>query len=100
MITFPTEAQTPPSYASWTLNQNTAMNTKTILWMKGATVVALVAVLPSCVGSVDRVEDRVDRRENRYDRRVYSGPGDHLENRIDRREGVNDKLRGRRGLFY
>jgi hypothetical protein len=66
--------------------------------MKGAAVVALAAVLPSCVGSVDRVEDRVDRRENRYDRRVYTGPGDHLENRYDRREGLHDKARGRWGL--
>ena len=55
-------------------------------------------VLSSCVGTVDRVEDRYDRREDRYDRRVYTGPGDHLENRYDRRENVNDKFRGRRGL--
>ena len=52
------------------------------------------------VGTVDRVEDRYDRREDRYDRRVYTGPGDHLENRYDRRENVNDKVRGRRGLYY
>ncbi|HSI65417.1 MAG TPA: hypothetical protein VLE43_19985 [Candidatus Saccharimonadia bacterium] len=76
------------------------MNTKLIGGMKLAAMVALATMLPACVGSVDRVEDRVDRRENRYDRRVYSGPGDHLENRIDRREGLNDKVRGRRGLWY
>jgi hypothetical protein len=39
-------------------------------------------VLPSCVGHVDRVEDRYDRRE-------------------DRRENVNDRLQvGRRGAWY
>lgn len=57
-------------------------------------------VLLSCVGTVDRVEDRYDRREDRYDRRVYTGPGDNLENRYDRRENVNDKFRGRRGVMY
>ncbi len=58
------------------------------------------ALLASCMGTVDRVEDRYDRREDRYDRRVYSGPGDYLENRYDRRENVNDKFRGRRGIMY
>lgn len=76
------------------------MKAKMIPWTKLATALVLAAVLPSCVGTVDRVEDRGDRREDRYDRRHYSGPGDHLENRIDRRENVNDKLRGRRGLLY
>jgi len=56
------------------------------------------AILTSCVGTVDRVEDRYDRREDRYDRRHYSGPGDRYEDYYDRREGVNDKMRGRRGL--
>jgi hypothetical protein len=61
----------------------------------------LACLLTSCAaGTVDRVEDRYDRREDRYDRRTYSGPGDHLENRYDRRENVNDKVRGRRGLYY
>lgn len=55
----------------------------------------------SCVaGHVDRVEDRYDRREDRYDRRHYSGPGDRREDYWDKRENVNDKLRGRRGLYY
>lgn len=61
---------------------------------------AIVALLSSCLGHIDRVEDRVDRREDRYDRRVYTGPGDRVEDRIDKRENINDKLRGRRGLLY
>ena len=60
----------------------------------------LATGLASCVGTVDRVEDRYDRREDRYDRRVYSGPGDQIENYYDRRENVNDKFRGRRALGY
>ena len=56
--------------------------------------------LASCVGHVDRVEDRVDRREDRVDRRVYTGPGDRAEDYWDKRENVNDKVRGRRGLRY
>jgi hypothetical protein len=60
--------------------------------------ISFTTALSSCVGTVDRVEDRYDRREDRYDRRVYTGPGDNLENRYDRRENVNDKVRGRRGL--
>ncbi len=70
--------------------------------MKFATLLALFLVtgLVSCVGTVDRVEDRYDRREDRYDRRVYSGPGDRAEDYYDRRENVNDKFRGRRALAY
>lgn len=64
------------------------------------TLITASGLLCSCVGTVDRVEDRYDRREDRYDRRTYSGPGDHIENRYDRRENVNDKVRGRRGLYY
>jgi hypothetical protein len=52
-----------------------------------------ISCLASCVGHVDRVEDR-------YDRRVYTGPGDRAEDYWDKRENVNDKLRGRRGLRY
>ncbi len=74
------------------------MNAITKVWMKGIALMTLAAVLPSCAGRVDRVEDRVDRQENRYDRRTYSGPGDRYEDRLDRREGVNDKLRGRQGF--
>lgn len=61
---------------------------------------AIITLLSSCLGHIDRVEDRVDRREDRYDRRVYTGPGDVIEDRIDKRENINDKLRGRRGLLY
>jgi hypothetical protein len=68
------------------------MNTPLLL------ALSLTLFLSSCVGTVDRVEDRYDRTEDRYDRRTYSGPGDHIENRYDRRENVNDKFRGRRGL--
>ena len=70
------------------------------------TALTAATVLPSCVGHVDRVEDRYDRREDRYDRRHYSGPGDRVESRIDRRENVNDRLLndrlqiGRRGAWY
>ena len=60
-----------------------------------------VSMLAGCAaGTVDRVEDRYDRREDRYDRRVYTGPGNQLENRYDRRANVNEKVRGRRGLYY
>jgi hypothetical protein len=68
-----------------------------------ALLLACVAtsLFSSCVGGrVDRTEDRLDRREDRVDRRVYSGPGDRAEDYWDKREGVNDKLRGRRGLRY
>ncbi len=71
-----------------------------------AVLMALLALLAatcftSCVaGHVDRVEDRYDRREDRYDRRHWSGPGDRREDYWDKRENVNDKLRGRRGLYY
>lgn len=71
--------------------------------MKLAALIILplgVALLASCVGHVDRVEDRVDRTEDRIDRRVYTGPGDAREDYWDKRENVNDKLRGRRGLRY
>jgi hypothetical protein len=61
---------------------------------------AAAGALSSCVGHVDRVEDRMDRREDRYDRRHYSGPGDRAEDYWDKRENVNDKVRGRRGLLY
>lgn len=62
---------------------------------------AAATLLSSCVaGAVDRTEDRYDRREDRVDRRHYSGPGDRVEDRYDKRENVNDKLRGRRGLYY
>jgi len=68
---------------------------------RGVSALLLGSFLAGCAaGTVDRVEDRYDRREDRYDRRTYSGPGDHLESRYDRRENVNDKARGRRGLYY
>lgn len=59
-----------------------------------------ILTLSSCLGHIDRVEDRMDRREDRMDRRVYTGPGDRREDYWDKRENVNDKLRGRRGLLY
>lgn len=62
--------------------------------------VAVSSLLLSCAGRVDRVEDRMDRREDRYDRRRYEGPADRAEDYWDRRENVNDKVRGRRGLYY
>lgn len=69
--------------------------------MKPLLLLSPVLLLCSCAaGVVDRTEDRYDRREDRVDRRHYSGPGDRLEDRYDKREGVNDKLRGRRGLRY
>jgi hypothetical protein len=74
------------------------MKTKCIQCVQFACALVAASVLASCVGHVDRVEDRYDRRENRYDRRTWSGPGDHMENRLDRREGVGDKARGRWGL--
>ncbi|WP_038167547.1 hypothetical protein [Verrucomicrobium sp. BvORR106] len=76
------------------------MKTKLNLCIKVSLCCSVLAGLSSCVGTVDRVEDRYDRREDRYDRRHYSGPGDHLENRVDRRENWNDKARGRQGLRY
>lgn len=84
-----------------TSNSNTtSMKTRLMHGIKAASLCSLLACVSSCVGTVDRVEDRYDRREDRYDRRHYSGPGDHLENRVDRRENWNDKARGRQGLMY
>jgi hypothetical protein len=74
------------------------MKTNRILILSLAGMAA--SLLSSCVGHVDRVEDRVDRREDRYDRRHYNGPADRAEDYWDKRENVNDKLRGRRGLMY
>lgn len=67
----------------------------TVLLLVG---IGVSSLLTSCLGHVDRVEDRVDRREDRYDRRRYEGPNDRAEDYWDRRENVNDKFRGRRGL--